>query len=70
MIEQEYLALLYRAQRSPRGLVVKTDSAKRLRARLYKVIRANPDLKSLVLTLNPNEAETSLLILKKEQSDG
>lgn len=48
-----YSELLYEAIASPCGICVETDSAERLRQKLYPIRKADPDLACLSFVISP-----------------
>lgn len=64
-----FTELLYDALRTPLGLVVETDSAERLRQKLYAIRKANPDFTPLSFVISPMNG-SDLWILNKGGSDG
>lgn len=60
--------LLYDALRTPLGVVVDTDSAERLRQKLYTIRKSNPDFTPLSFVISPING-SDLWILNKGTSD-
>lgn len=58
------LALLYRAWRSPLGIIVATNDAEALRQRLYPLRKLDADLESLAFVISPDNGK-DLWILRK-----
>lgn len=56
--------LLYDALRTPMGVVVETNSADRLRQKLYAIRKANPDFTQLSFVISPMN-NSDLWILNK-----
>lgn len=62
------LELLYDAAREPVGLTVTTNSAHRLRQRMYAVRKGKPELEHLSFELSPVFPETELWIRNNGQA--
>lgn len=60
--------LLYDALRSPFGLIVQTESAERLRQRLYALRKESADLSPLSFVISPMNG-SDLWILNKGNTD-
>jgi hypothetical protein len=66
----DWLAIMYQAMRSPRGLVIQSNDVPALKQKLYRLMRANTDI-SLSLVTSP-ESENHLWLVKgkKDAQDG
>lgn len=69
MSEHELLELLYDAARSPLGIVVETNSAERLRQKLYALRKGVVDFEALAFVISPMNGR-DLWILNKGNNDG
>lgn len=63
--ELPLLELLYAASREEFGVVVATEDVGRLRQRLYKLQKTDPDLNRLSLMESPTNPAGELWIVKK-----
>ena len=64
----ELQEILYDALRSPFGLIVQTESAERLRQRLYALRKESADLSPLSFVISPMNG-SDLWILNKGTTD-
>lgn len=64
----ELTEILYDALRSPYGLVVETDSAERLRQKLYAIRKESDDLSPLAFVISPLNG-VDLWVLNKGTPD-
>ena len=59
---------LYDALQSEHGIVVRSTSAERLRAKLYPLRKEDVEFHSLSFVLSPDDPEHDLWIVKKVQT--
>lgn len=64
-MEAEDVELLYSALRSEVGIIVQTNDPERLRQRLYRVRKEDPELADLSFKLSPTAPASELWIIKK-----
>lgn len=65
-MQDPLIDILYTALRSPRGIIVRTSDPNKLRQRLYKERKTDPDLEVLSFNTSPFDAEGELWIIKKD----
>lgn len=68
MDELTYSEFLYEALRAEHGIRIVTSDPERLRQKLYRLRKQDPDLACLSLTISPI-AENELWIVKKGKPD-
>jgi len=67
--ELELLQILYRAARTPVGLVVSTSSPEFLRQKLYPLRKTEPAFANLSFVISPIFPATELWILNKPEKE-
>ena len=69
MIEPSLIELLYSAINEPLGVVVSTNNAKHLRAKLYPLRKSDPDLARLAFVVSPTAPDTELWIVNRPEKE-